>query len=111
MRNAGHGFIAAAVSIVTLTFARAAQAQPYGPGMMGQDGYGGFYGPIHMVIWAVVLIAIIAGVVWLVRSLALPGSHHLVPKRSSGLDLLDERYARGELNRDEYIQKKKDIGG
>jgi CRP/FNR family transcriptional regulator, dissimilatory nitrate respiration regulator len=26
--------------------------------------------------------------------------------RSSGLDVLEERYARGEINRDEYLQKK-----
>jgi uncharacterized membrane protein len=24
---------------------------------------------------------------------------------------LEERYAKGEINRDEYLQKKKDIGG
>lgn len=79
----------------------------YGPqwGMMG--GYGGF----GMIIWIVVLIAIVALVVWLVRSTASSGMHHLPPRRSSGLDVLEERYARGEINRDEYLQKKKDIGG
>ena len=79
----------------------------YGPqwGMMG--GYGGF----GMIIWIVILIAIVALVVWLVRSPASSGMHHLAPRRSSGLDVLEERYARGEINRDEYLQKKKDIGG
>jgi len=40
--------------------------------------------------------------------------HHrrgLPPRRSPGLDVLEERYARGEINRDEYLQKKKDIEG
>ncbi len=79
----------------------------YGPqwGMMG--GFGGF----GMIIWIVVLIAIVAFVVWLVRSPASSGMHHLSPPRSSGLDVLEERYARGDINRDEYLQKKKDIGG
>jgi len=85
----------------------------YGPnwGMMGGDwGYG--YGAIGMIIWVVILIAIVAGVVWLVRSAAAPGPHHLPPpRRSSGLDVLEERYARGEINRDEYLQKKRDIEG
>jgi putative membrane protein len=31
--------------------------------------------------------------------------------RSRGLELLDERYARGEINRDEYLQKRGDILG
>lgn len=79
----------------------------YGPqwGMMG--GYGGF----GMIIWLIVLIAIVALVVWLVRSQGSSGMHHLPPRRSSGIDVLEERYARGDINRDEYLQKKKDIGG
>jgi putative membrane protein len=92
----------------------------YGPGwgmMGGWGGYGGYgygYGPFGMIIWIVVLITVVALVVWLVRSLAgggMQNMHHLPPRRSSGLDVLEERYARGEINRDEYLQKKKDIGG
>jgi putative membrane protein len=88
----------------------------YGPGwgmMGGWGGYGGYgYGIFGMIIWVVILIAVVALVVWLVRSLAGPGMHHLPPpRRSSGLDVLEERYARGEINRDEYLQKKKDIMG
>lgn len=86
----------------------------YGPnyGMMsGYGDYGYGYGVVHMIIWVVILIAIIAGVVWLVRSIATPSQHHLPPKRSTGLEFLEERYARGEINREEYLQKKKDIVG
>ena len=32
-------------------------------------------------------------------------------RRSPALDLLEERYARGEINREEYLQKKGDILG
>jgi putative membrane protein len=85
----------------------------YGPqwGMMNGYGYGYGFGPIHIVVWIVILAAVVALVVWLVRSVASPAVHHLPPRRSSGLDVLEERYARGEINRDEYLQKKKDIGG
>jgi putative membrane protein len=82
----------------------------YGPqwGMMG--GWGGYGGGFGMIIWLIILIAIVALVVWLVRSAASPGMHHMPPRRSSGLDVLEERYARGEINRDEYLQKKRDLG-
>jgi len=88
----------------------------YGPGwgmMGGWGGYGGYgYGIFGMIIWIVILVGIVALVVWLVRSVAAPGMHpHPPPRRSSGLDVLEERYARGEINRDEYLQKKKDILG
>ena len=85
----------------------------YGPqwGMMDNWGYGYGFGLIHMVVWIIILVAIVAGVVWLVRSLAGAGGHGPHIRRSSGLDVLEERYARGEIKRDEYLQKKKDIGG
>lgn len=105
-------------SVAAFATGVAANAQPYGPGGMGQ-GYGHGYGmmggfgpgPIGLIFMAVVLIAIIVGVVWLVRSLAAPHAHHMTPKRSAGLDVLEERYARGEVPREEYLQKKKDILG
>jgi putative membrane protein len=80
----------------------------YGPhwGMMGGWGYG--WGAAHMIIWVVILIAIIVGIVWLVRSLTANDGRSL-PRRSAGLDVLEERYARGEINRDEYLQKKRDL--
>lgn len=81
----------------------------YGPGWGMMGGYGG-YGGFGMFIWPIILIAIVALVVWLVRSTAASGMHNVPTRRSSGLDVLEERYARGEINRDEYLQKKRDLG-
>lgn len=84
----------------------------YGPqsGMMsGYGGYGYGYGPLHMVIWIVILAAIVFGIVWLVRTLVPPGGRGHPAQRSGGLALLEERYARGEINREEYLQKKGDL--
>ncbi len=86
----------------------------YGPGwgMMNGWGYGYGYGPIHMIIWIVIAIAVVAFCMWMMRSACMPGMHrHAMSRRSAGLDVLEERYARGEINRDEYLQKKKDIEG
>ncbi|MEI9996597.1 MAG: SHOCT domain-containing protein [Rhizomicrobium sp.] len=33
------------------------------------------------------------------------------PGRSGALATLEERYARGEIQREEYLQKKQDLGG
>ena len=83
---------------------------------MGGYGYGGYgFGLIHMIFWVVVLIALVLAVVWLIRSMMTggpaAGSHSPPPRRSPGLDVLEERYARGEINRDEYLEKKRDILG
>lgn len=85
----------------------------YGPesGVMGSWGYGGYFGAFHMIIWVIVLIAIVAGIIWLMRTAVPSGMHQSSLGRSSGLDVLEERYARGDINRDEYLQKKRDIGG
>jgi putative membrane protein len=80
-------------------------------GMMSGSG-GGWFGALGMLIWLLVLAILVAGVVWLVRSTARhPDSPHFRERRSPGLDVLEERYARGEINRDEYLQKKRDISG
>lgn len=66
-----------------------------------------------MIIWLIILIAIVAAIVWLVRSLAPPRQHGgalRTPRRSPALDVLEERYAKGEINRDEYLAKKRDFG-
>ena len=89
----------------------------YGPGQM--MGYGNGWGGGWMMLfggffWIILLAVGIAAVVWIVRS-GTHGGHYLPPPRidrgSSGLDILEERYARGEINRDEYLQKKRDILG
>jgi putative membrane protein len=87
----------------------------YGPGWMmnGWDGYGyGYgYGVFHMVLSVAAILAVIFLVIWAVRALAGVGPHGAQPRRSGGLDVLEERYARGEIKREEYLQMRKDILG
>ena len=62
---------------------------------------------LGFIFWVAIFALIVAGLVWLVRSQASPGG--AAERRSSGLDLLNERYARGEIEREEYLQKKRDL--
>lgn len=61
-----------------------------------------------MMLFMVVLwIAFVVGIVWLVRFAATP---RVPPGPSSiAMDSLKERYARGEIGREEFEQKKRDI--
>jgi putative membrane protein len=74
-----------------------------GFGHMGWlNGWGMGFG---MILWLAIAALIIAGLVWLVRSQPIRGGQ----RHSTGLDVLDERYARGEITRDEYLRMKRDI--
>jgi putative membrane protein len=69
------------------------------------NGWGMGFG---FIFWLLVLALLVAGVVWFVRSQPV-ASRRSEERRSAGLDVLEERYARGETNREEYLQKKRDI--
>jgi len=86
----------------------------YGPGWGMMNGWGYGYGPAHMVVWVViiVIVAVVLFCGWMMRSMGMGGmQRHMPMRRSAGIDVLEERYARGDINRDEYLQKKKDIEG
>ncbi len=74
----------------------------------GMMGWGGWMAPFGMIIWIAVLTLIVVGVVWLFH--AMTGRSADFRGRSSALDVLEERYARGEIKRDEYLEKKRDLG-
>ena len=75
-----------------------------GWGMMG-NGYGST-GGFSMIFWLLALVLVAGGVVWFMRSSPSIGlGRQAAAGRTSGLDLLEQRYARGEVNREEYLQK------
>lgn len=71
--------------------------------MMYGFGSGGWFG---MGLWWIVLIVIVGLLLW--RGFA--GSSASAPNESA-LEVLKKRYARGEINRDEYEQKRRDLEG
>jgi len=78
--------------------------------MGGFDGFGGGmgFGGIGMLIfWGL----IIAGVVLLARWFGAgpSSSSAATPPGRTALDILGERYANGEIDKDEYEQKRRDL--
>ncbi len=65
----------------------------YGLGMWG----GGMWG--MLVFWALGIWA----TVWLIRSIVAPKDKN---KASSALDILDERFAKGDIDEKEYLARK-----
>ncbi|KAB2884917.1 MAG: SHOCT domain-containing protein [Pseudorhodoplanes sp.] len=68
----------------------------------GGPWYGMIFGPIVMIAFVVLTVLIIA---WLLRALGL--SSYSNSQGKSPLDILKERFARGEINQTEYEERKK----
>ncbi len=71
--------------------------------MYGNHGFMG--GAFMWIFWIAVIVGIIFLVRWVVQQ-SRPGERKL---EESSLELLKKRYARGEIDRNEYEQKKKDL--
>jgi putative membrane protein len=99
-------------------------------GMMG-SGFGGWggsglFGGLSMVFMGLIPLLLIGLVVWAVlestrrrddHPAGVSGVYHpqgpaplATPTPSSARALLDERYARGDIGQDEYLQRRGDLG-
>jgi len=73
------------------------------------NGYGIGGGWFGMGLWWILLVALVVAVGVLAYRRA--GSDNPSAPRETARDILDKRYARGEIGRDEYEQKKRDLAG
>lgn len=83
---------------------------PYNHGWMFDGGIGMFLGGLWMMLIWVVPVLLVAA---LLRYLFTRPRHHAgqerAQERPSALDLVKEAYARGEISREEFLQKRDDI--
>lgn len=86
-------------------------ADPGDYGHMMDWGFGFMFGPV---LWLIVLGLIVAGVIWSVRSTdqsrTFRGPHHAnTPANgdAEALAILKMRFAKGEIDEDEYLARKK----
>jgi len=74
--------------------------------MMNGFGWGPGFGWIFMILfWGVVIVGIVAIVRWVREE----RSERSAPRGRTSLDVLRERYARGEIEREEFEQKRRDL--
>ncbi len=87
------------------------------------NGWDGGTGGIFMWLFGLLFVAaVVVGIVLLVRSGShgsAGGSHPMtpgapaptLPSASSALQVLEDRYARGEIDREEFLQRRQDLSG
>lgn len=81
----------------------------YGNGGHGMMGFGFGTGGLAMILfWVVVVVVIVLAVRWLRRD---DSGQRGQSRSHAALDVLEERYARGEITRDEFLSMKKDLRG
>jgi putative membrane protein len=86
----------------------------WGPHMMWWGGgwYAMIFGPLFMILFLAVLVA---AVVLLIRWLGGPWQgtmppHQPHPPSRTPLDILKERFARGEIDKDEFEERRRILG-
>jgi putative membrane protein len=78
-----------------------------GSGMMSHWGFGWFGGISMIILWILLLTVLVSFIIWLAHS----GSryHTAGNVTDHALTILRERYARGEIEKEEFESRKKDL--
>ena len=76
-------------------------------------GFGMGFGIISLLLMLLFWGGLILGGVWLVKTVFVSDqqthSGNTISRQASAREILDQRYARGEINREEYEQIKADL--
>jgi putative membrane protein len=105
----------AALLALLSTLATAAVADQgnyhYGPHMWGGGGWmGWFVGPVMMIATIAIAVAVVVLVIRWLGGLghgSMGSMHQTTPPAKPPLEILKERYARGEIDKEEYEERKR----
>jgi putative membrane protein len=110
----GFGFPLALFFLTLLYPLNAAQAQygrygdwHMGPGMMGEWGMGWFGGIFMIVFWILILVGLVFVIRWLIQATGKKGESG--QRGSRAMEILRERYARGEIDKVQFEDMKRDL--
>jgi len=112
LQNGGAAVFAAAMALGSSPAIAQQQASYYGPHMMWDGGwYGMIFGPLFMIL---ILAAAIAAAVLLARWIGGPWYAAQLPVQTppgrAPLDILKERFARGEIDKEEFEERRRVLG-
>jgi len=62
-----------------------------------------------IIFWVLIIVGVVFFIKWLVHSTKGHSNFSRIESSSRALDILKERYARGEINKQEFDEKKKDL--
>jgi putative membrane protein len=109
----------AKIPLIALTFMALITADPVlaqsgryenwhmGRGMMGGWGMGWFGGIFMIIFWILILVALVYFIRWLIQSTGRGHSNAAGGNRA--LEILQERYARGEIDKTKFETMKRDL--
>jgi len=97
------GVVAAVLSGVVVPMPALAQERPYDWGMHYMWGAWGVGMMLMMILfWGLIIVGLVFGIRWLI-------SEGKESRSDSALDILRQRYARGEINKEEFETRKREI--
>lgn len=102
--------VGAGLATSSLALAQQPQSPYYGPHMWSGGWHGWFFGPIMMIVFIAVAVVV---VVLLVRWLGGTGhrtTYHTHATDRTPLDILKERFAKGEIDKEEFEECRRVLG-
>lgn len=78
-----------------------------GPGMMGNWGMGWFGGIFMILFWILILVGLVFVIKWLIQSTG--GGQSNASSANRAIEILKERYARGDIDKTQYESMRRDL--
>lgn len=72
------------------------------------DGWGGGYGMAFMILFWLLILALVISIIWFLFRKGRESTSSVVAGKSP-LEILDIRYAKGEISKKEYEEMKKEL--